>query len=153
MFFGCVARIGIGLAAQRRLIRSFAYILVDFCAQKWFGWVRTTLRIHLDEVSAQTVDAGARFDDLGLNQHCGPDLDLKDKAGDSPLEWVRPILKAPERCWHASVMMFVKSLLWHDARHQSSRQKWSGWGRTILRIHLHQVSGQTVDSRPISHQI
>ena len=42
------------------------------------------------------------FDDLGPNRHCGPDLDLQDQAGDGPLEWVRPIPKAPERSWHAS---------------------------------------------------
>ena len=44
----------------------------------------------------------AIFDDLGPNRHCGPDLDLQDQAGDGPLEWVRPIPKAPERSWHAS---------------------------------------------------
>ena len=32
-------------------------------------------------------------------------------------------------------------------------QEWSGWVRTGLRIHLVFVSGQTVDSRPISDQI
>ena len=31
--------------------------------------------------------------------------------------------------------------------------EWSGWVRTCLRIHLVFVSGQTVDSRPISDQI
>ena len=44
----------------------------------------------------------AIFDDLGPNRHCGPDLDLQDQAGDGPLEWVRPVPKAPERSWHAS---------------------------------------------------
>ena len=44
----------------------------------------------------------AIFDDLGPNRHCGPDLDLQDRAGDGRLEWVRPVPKAPERSWHAS---------------------------------------------------
>ena len=44
----------------------------------------------------------AILDDLRPNQHCGPDLDLQDQAGDGPLEWVRPVPKAPERSWHAS---------------------------------------------------
>ena len=39
---------------------------------------------------------------MGPNRHCGPDLDLQDQAGDGPLEWVRPVPKAPERSWHAS---------------------------------------------------
>ena len=46
------------------------------------------------------------FDDLGLNRHCGPDLDLQDQAGHGPLEWVRPVPKAPERSWHASGASF-----------------------------------------------
>ena len=44
----------------------------------------------------------AIFDDLGPNRHCGPELDLQDQAGDGPLEWVRPVPKAPEQSWHAS---------------------------------------------------
>ena len=44
----------------------------------------------------------AIFDDSGLSRHCGPDLDLQDQAGHGPLEWVRPVPKAPERFWHAS---------------------------------------------------
>ena len=43
----------------------------------------------LDRFSSQTVDSG-------------PDLDLQDQAGDGPLEWVRPVPKAPEQSWHAS---------------------------------------------------
>ena len=45
-----------------RLIGSFGHILSDFWPQKWSGWVRTTLRIHLDQVSGQTVDSGPDSD-------------------------------------------------------------------------------------------
>ena len=40
-----------------RLIRSFGYILLDFWPQNWSGWLRTALRIHLDQVSDQTIDS------------------------------------------------------------------------------------------------
>ena len=51
VFLTCTGRPG-------RLIGSFVYILSDFWPQNWSEKVRTTLRIHLDQVSGQTVDSG-----------------------------------------------------------------------------------------------
>ena len=51
----------------------------------------------------------ALFGDLGPNRHGGPDLDIQDQARDSPLEWVRPVPKAPEQSWHASGPSFKPS--------------------------------------------
>ena len=52
------------------------------------------------------------FDDLGPNRHCRPNLDLQDRAGDGPLEGVRPVLKAPEPSWHASGPSFMPNGRW-----------------------------------------
>ena len=40
-----------------RLIGSFGYILQNCWPQKWSGWVRMALRIHLNQVSSQTADS------------------------------------------------------------------------------------------------
>ena len=81
-------------AAPGRLMGSFGCILSDFLSQKWSGWLRTTLRIHLDQVQAKRSILDrirAIFNDLGPNRHCGPDLHLQDQARDGPLEWVGPV--------------------------------------------------------------
>ena len=45
--------------------REFRLYLSDFWLQKWSGWVRTTLRIHLHQVRSILDPIRAIFDDVG----------------------------------------------------------------------------------------
>merc|ERR1711966_359891 len=47
-----------------RLIGSFFFLFLEFWSQKSSGWLRTTLRIHLDQVSGQTVDSRSTSDQI-----------------------------------------------------------------------------------------
>ena len=92
-------------ATLGRPIRSFGYILSVFgpktgpdVSGQPLGFIWTKFQAKWSIFQAIQVI----FDDLGPNRHCGLDLDLQDQAGDGPLEWVRPVPKAPERSWHAS---------------------------------------------------